>query len=94
MANTDIVVYGADWCGDTQLALRHLRSKATPFEYVNIDEDSEAAAKVIEWNQGKRKIPVLTIGGKTLLSPSSTDIDRAIADGGLQHGAPVIRKTA
>ena len=38
-----IIVYGADWCEDTQRSLRHLRRLAIAHEYINIDEDSDCA---------------------------------------------------
>ena len=47
-----IIVYGADWCEDTQRSLRHLRRLAVPHQYVNIDEDLDALDRAKALNGG------------------------------------------
>lgn len=78
-----IRVYGADWCGDTVRTLRQLDKSGTSYEYVNIDEDSAGEKKVIEFNHGKRRIPLVEIandnGTPTQLSvPSTSELEQAI----------------
>jgi len=79
----EIVVYGADWCGDTRRTLEHLDNQKVEYKYINIDEDSDGETKVIEWNKGKRRIPTLELGSgdkATRLSvPSDAELDVAIA---------------
>ena len=78
-----VIVYGADWCGDTRRTLRHLDQKQISYDYVDIDEDTAAEKKVIEFNRGKRRIPLVEIatddGEPTKLSvPSDDEIDRVL----------------
>jgi mycoredoxin len=77
-----VVVYGADWCGDSVRILRHLDKKGVDYRYINIDEDQAAEKKVIEFNKGKRRIPLVEVAsedGTTSLSvPSASDLDGAL----------------
>jgi glutaredoxin len=77
-----VTVYGADWCGDTVRTLRHLDNSGVQYQYVNIDEDEHAEKKVIEFNKGKRRIPLVEIasdnGMKSLSVPSASEIDSAM----------------
>ncbi|MCU1228628.1 MAG: mycoredoxin [Acidobacteria bacterium] len=76
-----IRVYGADWCGDTVRTLRHLDRSGVPYDYIDIDSDTDGEKKVIEFNNGKRRIPLVEIGsdGATKLSvPTDAELDRAL----------------
>jgi mycoredoxin len=78
-----VTIYGADWCGDTVRALRHLDSKGVQYDYVNVDQDEAAEKKVIEFNNGKRRIPLVEIasddgGTKSLSVPSAGELDAAL----------------
>jgi len=79
----EIVVYGADWCGDTKRTLKHLDDQKIDYKYINIDEDADGETKVIEWNAGKRRIPTLELGSgekATRLSvPTNAELDAAIS---------------
>ena len=71
-----VVVYGADWCGDTRRTLRHLDQKKIQYDYIDIDQDTDAEAKVIEFNKGKRRIPLVEIASETeTKSLSVPDVD-------------------
>jgi mycoredoxin len=79
----DIKVYGTDWCGDTHRARRVLDRKGVAYDYIDIDEDEAGEKKVIEFNKGKRRVPLVEIGsddGKmTRLSvPSAEEIEKAL----------------
>ncbi len=75
----DIAVYGADWCGDTRRALKHLDSKGVEYRYIDIEDDAEGEKKVIAWNQGKRRVPTIEItsddGSKVLSVPTASELD-------------------
>jgi len=77
-----VIVYGADWCGDTRRTLRHLDQKKIEYDYIDIDQDTDAEAKVIEFNKGKRRIPLVEIASETetksLSVPSGDEIDKAM----------------
>jgi mycoredoxin len=74
----NIVVYGADWCGDTVRTLRHLDSTGVPYNYVDIEEDKEAEKKVIQFNRGKRRIPLVEVGSKAMSVPTIHELDEAL----------------
>ena len=77
-----VTVYGADWCGDTVRTLRHLDQKQVQYDYINIDDDRDGEQKVIEFNKGKRRIPLVEIatdnGTQSLSVPSASEIDKVI----------------
>lgn len=79
-----ITVYGTDWCGDTRRALRHLDQSGARYEYINIDHDTDAEQKVIEFSKGKRRVPLVEIasetGTKSLCVPSASEIDQALGN--------------
>lgn len=78
-----IVVYGADWCGDTVRTLRHLDRSGKTYDYIDIDTDKAGEDKVIAHNNGKRRIPLVEIasdnGEATRLSvPRDSELDAAL----------------
>ena len=77
-----ITVYGADWCGDTRRTLRHLDQSGAKYDYIDIDSDTDGEKKVIEFNKGKRRIPMVEIatedGTKALSVPSDSELEQAI----------------
>jgi mycoredoxin len=77
-----ITVYGAMWCGDTRRTLRQLDRSGVGYEYVDIDDDDAAERKVIAFNNGKRRIPLVEIssetGTKCLSVPSESELKSAI----------------
>ena len=74
----DITVLGADWCGDTRRTLRHLDRKGIIYTYVDIEEDEIAEARVIAFSNGKRRIPLVEVGSKSLAVPSESELDAAL----------------
>ena len=80
---SEVTVYGADWCGDTVRTLKHLDKSAVSYKYINIDNDETAEKKVIEFNKGKRRIPMVEVSSeagdvKTLSVPSDSDLAAAL----------------
>ena len=71
-------VYGTGWCGDTVRTLRHLDKSGVDYDYVDIDENAEGERKVIEFNRGKRRVPLVEIGEKALSVPSAQELDEAL----------------
>lgn len=79
MTMPEIIVYGADWCPLTTNVREHLEHRGIPYEYIDIDEDRDAAKWVAEQNGGKEKKPTIRVGDKVLSVPSNRELDRAIA---------------
>ena len=71
-------VYGADWCGDTVRTLRTLDKAGVKYDYIDIEEDKAGEKKVIEFNKGKRRIPLVEIGEKALSVPSASELEQAL----------------
>lgn len=71
--NTDIVMYGADWCGDCRRSKAFLESKEVPFTYVDVAERPDQMQEVIRRNDGMRSIPVIVFGDGTHLTEPSND---------------------
>lgn len=82
-----VTVYGTTWCGDCRVTTRHLNQLGIPYEFVNIDENEEGEKKVIQWNDGRRRVPtvVLASGGetRTLSVPSRMILERELLDLGI-----------
>ncbi|MCA9932688.1 MAG: FAD-dependent oxidoreductase [Ardenticatenaceae bacterium] len=75
MTEPTITVYGAYWCPDCRRSKQFLGEHQIPYNWVNIEEDKEAEAYVIEVNQGKRIIPTIIFeDGSTLVEPSNADL--------------------
>lgn len=73
-----VKVYGADWCEDTRRTLRHLDESGVDYDYVDIEQDEEAARWVREQNDGKERKPTLEVGGRVLSVPSNEELDAAL----------------
>ena len=84
---TKVEIYGTDWCGLTQRFRDDLEAAHVPFNYYNIERDSEAEWQVIEMNGGKRKFPMVVVGDKAMKRPSSEELSEALHQPGIleQH---------
>jgi mycoredoxin len=84
LMNEQVTVYGADWCGDTVRALKHLDRKGVTYDYIDIDSDSDGEKKVIEFSKGKRRIPLIEVatddGTKSLCVPTASELDAALTN--------------
>jgi len=78
-----VTVYGADWCGDTRRTLRDLDRAGVTYDYIDIEEDADGEKKVIDFNRGKRRIPLVEIasddGEPVRLSvPDGSELEQAL----------------
>jgi glutaredoxin len=71
----EIMICGADWCGDTRRALGHLDQQGVAYTYRNVDSDTGALEWVKAQNDGKRKLPTILIGDQVLSVPTNAEID-------------------
>ena len=70
-----ITMYGAEWCGDCRRSKRFLDSNNISYNYIDVEADQSASAKVIEINGGMRSIPVILFSdGTHLTEPSDKDL--------------------
>jgi glutaredoxin len=85
-----LVVYGAEWCPDTQRTRHSLESMGVPYRYVDVERDEDANERVKQWNGGRRVTPtvVLPTGGAAtgedrLAAPSDRELEETLRDRGL-----------
>lgn len=75
MPQSSITVYGAHWCPDCRRSKQFLGEHQIPYEWVDIEQDANAEAYVIEKNEGKRIIPTIVFAdGSFLVEPSNAEI--------------------
>ena len=82
MAN-QVTVYGADWCGDTRRTLRQLDQRGVGYDYIDVDENADGERKVIEFSNGKRRIPLVEIASddgepQRLAVPTEAELEGAL----------------
>ncbi len=77
-----LTVYGADWCHVTQDTLQFLDDQGVEYQYVNIEQDPDAAAWVRDQNNGDEIKPTLKLGEDVLTAPSEVVLEQALR----QHG--------
>ncbi len=68
-----IKVYGAPWCPDCRRSKQFLGEQRIPYDWIDIDQEPEAAAFVTEKNQGKRIIPTIVFADGSFLAEPSND---------------------
>ena len=78
-----VKVYGADWCGDTKRARKQLDALGVVYDYVNVEEDEQAARWVKEQNNGKERKPTLKVGEQVLSVPNEEELESALRGNGL-----------
>lgn len=69
----NIVMYGADWCGDCRRSKAFLERRGVPFTYVDLEDRPEAMEEVIERNNGMRSIPVIVFDDGSHLTEPTND---------------------
>lgn len=75
-----IKVYGADWCHNTNDTLTQLKMLHVDFQYIDIEEDEDAAAWVRDQNGGKERKPTVDIDGKVLSVPDFEELEDALRE--------------
>lgn len=62
MSDRTLTIYTTGRCSDCQATKMALDRLGVPYEEVNIEEDPDAAAYVVETNGGRRSVPTLAFG--------------------------------
>ncbi len=78
-----VTVYGADWCGVTTSALRHLDRLGVTYKYIDIDGDPEAAAWVRQQNRGLEMKPTIDVEGEILSAPRNPVLEGVLQSHGI-----------
>ena len=75
MSNSNITVYGANWCGDCRRAKKFLGEQRIHYNWVDIEQHPEAQKTVEDYNDGKRIIPTIVFeDGSILVEPSNAEL--------------------
>ena len=82
-----VVVYGADWCEDTQRTRRQLESSGVHYDYVDVERDPAANERVLEWNGGRRITPTVVLpsgnvvtGENRLAAPTERELESRLSE--------------
>jgi len=67
-----MTLYGADWCPDCRRAKAFLNDNNIEYNFIDVDIDKEATAKVEKINNGKRIIPTLILNEKSYTNPDNS----------------------
>lgn len=79
MTNPTITLYGAYWCPDCRRSKKFLGEQFIPFKWVDIEQDKEAEAFVLQKNNGKRIIPTIVFeDGSFLVEPSNAELAKKL----------------
>ena len=75
-----IVVYSTEWCADCRRARRVLDRHGARYRWIDVDDDPEAADKVIRINRGLRVVPTILFPDGTILTePTDAELDAKLA---------------
>ncbi len=70
-----ITVYATTWCSDCRFAKRWLDSHDIAYDYVNIEENEQAAMYVARVNNGARSVPTIIFpDGSVLVEPDARQL--------------------
>lgn len=69
-----IVVYGTYWCQDTTRSRNYLNHLGISYTFVDVEVDSDAAQRVMDWNGGYLSTPTLDIDGRIVTEPSDEEL--------------------
>jgi mycoredoxin len=82
-ADGQVVVYGTQWCAQTQMVRRYLDRVGIPYQFRDMDRDPAAANRVRWWTGGYASHPTLQIGGDILVEPTMSELRGALMEYGL-----------
>lgn len=86
-ASSEIIVFGADWCGDCRRAKRVFGELGVDYRWVDLEADP-AAAEVARDISGRTNIPVITYpDGTHQVEPSDGAMREKLAELGLASGS-------
>ncbi len=76
---TPVKVYGGKTCSDCARSKAFLEQNKIPYQWFDVDQDTEALAYIRQINNGKRIIPTIVFpDGSALFEPSNSDLARKL----------------
>ena len=75
MTKDNIVIYGADWCDDSQRAKQFMEQHSIQFDWIDVEANKEAGELVENLNNGSRTTPTIVFqDGSVLVEPSNIEL--------------------
>lgn len=75
----DIRLYGAARCHKTQFYIDFFKNKQLEFTFLDVEADETAASELRSlYTNGRLNFPTITINGKKLRNPRTTELERWI----------------
>jgi mycoredoxin len=75
----EVVMYGADWCGDCRRAKRLLERLGIEYRWIDVEHDAEKAEEARRIG-GSRRIPVIILPDRTILvEPTDPELEDQLA---------------
>ncbi len=79
MTEPKVTVYGAYWCPDCRRSKKFLGEQFVPYRWVDIEQDKDGEAYVLQRNDGKRIIPLILFEDDTfLIEPTNAELARKL----------------
>jgi mycoredoxin len=76
---TEIIIYGADWCGDCRRAKRVLERLRVEYRWIDVEHEQEKAEEARRIG-GSRRIPVIILPDQSILvEPTDADLEKKLA---------------
>jgi mycoredoxin len=70
-----VTMYATTWCSDCRFAKRWLDAHGIAYDYINIEENEQAATYVTQVNNGTRSVPtILFPDGSVLVEPNARQL--------------------
>ncbi len=75
MDDSNIIIYGVNWCWDSRRARRFFDKNKIPYTFINIDKDKRGEQFVLDANDGLRSVPTIVFNdGSILIEPSTSEL--------------------
>lgn len=79
MENSNIKIYGTNWCSDCTRAKSFLDNHKIEYDWLNIELDNDLLKYVLELNDGKRIVPTIVFNdGSILVEPTNKQLAEKI----------------
>jgi glutaredoxin-like protein len=75
-----ILIYGTRWCPDCLRAKQFFKQHDITYEWIDIEQDKDACARIEELNGGYKSVPtILFPDGSILVEPSNAALQEKTA---------------
>ncbi len=72
MSDSTVVIFGKDACPYTEAARDEYAKRGCAVQYINVKKDPPGLQRMLEYSQGKRRVPVIVEGGQVTIGFGGT----------------------